>query len=120
MTMNSSTSRPTTDHNQIRLWASSQNAMPAELLPGHVDSVPTQLHFFIPGNQSHEPRLRIIGWEDFFAAFEAHGLAFVYEILPGGKPGRRFELLQIEDKSPAAQQADALPHDSDTAQQSAE
>jgi hypothetical protein len=98
--MSNATSRPTTDHHQIRLWAYSYNAMPAELLPDHVNCVPTQLHFFLPGDHSHQPRLRIIGWEDFFAAFEAHGLSFAYEILPDGRPGKHFELLQIEDRSP--------------------
>ncbi len=108
--MASLTSRPTSDPHQIRLWAAAQNAMPAELLPGSVDAEPAQLHFFIPGDSTNQPRLRIIGWEDFFAMFKAHGLSFVYEILPDGRPGRRFELLQIQP-DPNAQQS----HDSDHA-----
>jgi hypothetical protein len=99
--MTESVSKPTTDRNHIRLWASSQNAMPAEVLPAHVNSAPTQLHFFIPGDESQQPRLRIIGWDDFFAAFEAHGLCFAHEILPDGNPGKRFEILQIDENSPA-------------------
>ena len=119
--MRCTTSKPTRDPGQIRLWAASQNAMPAELLPGLLDSEPSQLHFFIPGISSHQPRLRIIGWEDFFAAFEAHGLTFVYEIHPDGRPGKHFELLQAEGKSPA----DVIdhqngPHDSDSAPEYAE
>jgi hypothetical protein len=118
--MSSNTSMPTSDPAQIRLWAASQHASPAELLPGHVDSVPCTLHFFIPGDSSHQPRLRLIGWDDFFAAFEAHGLSFVYEILPDGRPGKRFEILQIEDKAPGAAVREDPVHDSDSAQEYAE
>ena len=114
--MNLASSKPTQDQSQIRLWAASQHAMPAELMPGLVDSEPAQLHFFVPGDSNHQPRLRIIGWDDFFAAFEAHGLSFVYEIQPDGRPGRRFELLQVEGQSPADMiQKQEGPHDSDTA-----
>ncbi len=116
----SNSSRPTTDQHQIRLWAASQHAMPAEILPGLVDAEPAQLHFFIPGDSSHEPRLRMLGWEDFFAMFAAQGLTFVHEILSDGRPGRHFELLQVEDATPGMKPRQAPVHDSDTASEYAE
>ena len=109
-----SMSRPTTNHNEIRCWASAHKAMPAEILPGRVDAEPAELAFFIPGQTGAQKKLRIISWEDFFANFEAHGLSFTHELLPNGGPGSRFELLQIDAKAPnrAAHQPH---HDSDTA-----
>ncbi len=113
--MTQRTSFPTSDPDQIRLWAASQKAMPAELLPGIVDAEPTQLHFFIPGDSTHQPRLRIVDWDHFLAAFRAYGLSFVYEILPDGRPGKRFEILQVEDTTQGALPRPAPVHDSDTA-----
>ena len=115
----SRTSRPTRDREQIRLWAAFQKAKPAEVLPGHIDAEPSQLDFLLPGEPTLQPRLRIIDWDHFFAAFEAHGLTFVYEILPDGRPGKRFELLQVEELAPNATHASSGTHD-DTAGEYAE
>jgi hypothetical protein len=109
-----SMSHPTTNQNEIRCWASSQKAIPAEILPGLVDAVHTELAFFIPGQTGAQPKLRIIPWEHFFASFEAHGLAFTHELLPTGGPGPRFELLQIDAKAPDRGRPHP-EHDSDTA-----
>jgi hypothetical protein len=107
-------SSPTTNPNEIRCWASANKAMPAEMLPGHVDAEPTQLDFFIPGQTGLQRKLRIISWEHFFASFEAHGLSFTYELSPTGSPGPHFELLQSDARTPS-QRRNPPVHDSDSA-----
>ena len=91
---------PTTDHNEIRHWAESQNAKPAEVIPYVFDSEPTVLRFMFGKVPAGQPELKAISWENFFAHIEAMGLTFVYEVDASDVPTGGYQLLQIEAKSP--------------------
>ncbi len=87
---------PTTNHKEIRIWAESKSALPVEVLPQIVDSVPAVLRLMFPVQIEHCSEARPISWEEFFAKFDALGLTFVYD---DGATGYN-EILQIEEQSP--------------------
>lgn len=87
---------PTTDHKEIRLWAESRFAVPVEVLPQVVDSIPAVLRLTLKARIEHCLDLKPISWEEFFVKFDALGLTFVYD---NGTTGFN-EILQIEEKSP--------------------
>ena len=63
----------TTDHRQIRRWASSRGAQPVRLLGATADVALT-----LPDERLDLPA-RPVGWREFFAEFEARRLAFLYQ-----------------------------------------
>src|SRR5580698_4819824 len=84
-------SRTTTDHDEIRRWASERGAQPATLAcPGAVTykeqlEDPGRLHLDVPGFESQKP-MQPIGWDEWFRQFEEHKLALLYqEQIPGGE-----------------------------------
>lgn len=90
---------PTTDPNEIRRWAQSQDAAPAEIIPYVFNSEPAVLRFMFGGTPSAR-ELKPISWDNFFAHFQAMGLAFVYEVDESARPTGLYKLLQNEDLSP--------------------
>ena len=88
--------KPITDHEDIRRWAESQGAIPAEVLPHVLDSEPALLRFMLKGQAASKIDVRPISWEEFFAKFDQLGLCFAYN---PDKPEQN-EILQIEEKSP--------------------
>ncbi len=87
---------PTTDHGVIRHWAEANQALPVEVLPSHVDSLPTVLHVMLPAMVRDRPDVRVMTWEEFFVKFDLMGLTFVYDEDSTGYN----ELLQVEERSP--------------------
>lgn len=87
---------PTTYHKEIRFWAEARSAVPVEVLPQVVDSVPTVLRLMVKAQIADHPDVRPLSWEEFFAKFDALGLTFVYD---DGATGYN-EILQIEERSP--------------------
>ena len=84
---------PTSEHAEIRRWAESQDAKPAQLNQYVFDSEPAVLHFVF-GDAAIDPNsLQLVSWEHFFATFDLLGLALVYDETPW------FEFLQVEVKS---------------------
>jgi hypothetical protein len=85
------TSRTTTDHDEIRRWASERGAKPATLAcPGtdageeKIDQL-GMLHLDVPGFDSQQPR-HPMDWEEWFQQFEEHKLALPYqEQTPAGE-----------------------------------
>jgi hypothetical protein len=88
-------SGPTTDHQEIRRWAKSKGAVPVEVLPSGIDSEPALLRLMLK-EQTKDRQVRVIGWDDFFAKFDALGLAVVYD---DGSTGYN-EILQRDEESP--------------------
>ncbi len=66
-------SGPTTNHDEIRQWAERNGAVPTEVLPDIVDSVPTELRFMYEERVERESNVRALGWEEFFRKFDALG-----------------------------------------------
>lgn len=83
---------PTTDHEEIRRWANTVGAKPAEVSPNIFDGEPAILRFVF-GSVLAGAEFRVISWDNFFALFDAMGLALVYDESP------QYQLLQVEEKS---------------------
>ena len=87
---------PTTNHKEIRHWAESHSAAPAEILPLLVDSEPALLRVMLRAQIEDHANARALPWEEFFARFDALGLTFVYDDDSTGYN----EILQREEESP--------------------
>ncbi len=84
---------PTTDHEEIKRWASARGAVPVEVQPRKFDSEPAILRFLFGDPTKFSGELKPITWEQFFALFDLMGLSLVYD------GDHRYELLQIEARS---------------------
>jgi hypothetical protein len=91
MATESSESKVTTDHDEIRRWVEERGGHPAEVKGTEL------LRIDYPGF-SGEDRLEEISWEEFFDAFEENNLAFLYQekTKDGGKS--RFSKLVDRDR----------------------
>lgn len=68
----------TTDHETIRQWVESRGACPAHVKGSGTRANPGILRIDYPGF-SGRSSLEKISWKQFFDAFEANGLAFLYQ-----------------------------------------
>lgn len=76
--MSKASSKTTTDHDEIREWAEARNAQPAcvRATGGKGDVGMIRLDFpGFSGADSLEP----IEWDEWFEAFDANGLALIYQ-----------------------------------------
>ena len=91
MATESSESKVTTDHDEIRRWVEDRGGHPAEVKGTEL------LRIDYPGF-SGEDSLEEISWEEFFDAFEENNLAFLYQdkTKDGGKS--RFSKLVNRDR----------------------
>jgi hypothetical protein len=91
MATESSESKVTTDHDEIRRWVEERGGHPAEVKATEL------LRIDYPGF-SGEDSLEEISWEEFFDAFEENNLAFLYQekTKDGGKS--RFSKLVDRDR----------------------
>jgi hypothetical protein len=83
---------PTSDHEEIRLWATMTKARPAEVSPRVFDGQPAVLRFLFDKAPKDETDMHPISWESFFAMFDLMGLALVYD------RNGSYELLKVEDR----------------------
>ena len=90
-------SGPTSDHELIKGWANTHSFVPAERLPARVDGEPAELSLVSAIQAESRKDVVVIAWEDFFAKFDQHGLAFVYD---NDSSSGFNEILQNEEKSP--------------------
>jgi hypothetical protein len=85
-------SQTTTDHDVIRAWTEERQGTPARVRDteaGSDDAGVLRIRFD-PNETSLEP----IGWDDFFAKFEAEKLAFLYQDRTAdGQTSRFFKLV---------------------------
>ena len=90
-------SKTTTNHDEIRRWVEERGGYPARVKGTEV------LRIDYPGF-SGEDTLEKISWEEFFAAFDENGLAFLYQDKLESGANSRFSKL-IDRKSAGAQAA---------------
>lgn len=76
--MSSHLSRTTTDHDEIRRWAEARGAKPACVKGTGGDGDPGMIRLDFPGYSGSES-LQHISWDEWFEAFDANGLALVYQ-----------------------------------------
>lgn len=72
------TSKQTTDHDTIRRWVEERGGRPARVTGTGGDGDLGLLRIDYPG-RGDDDSLEAIGWDECFEAFEANGLAFVYQ-----------------------------------------
>ncbi len=76
----STTSRVTTDHEQIRRWAEARGARPAAVAPTENDDDPGIIRLEFPGDPNANGRvLEEIGWDEWFQKFDENNLALLYQ-----------------------------------------
>lgn len=92
MATESSESKVTTNHDEIRRWVEERGGHPAEVKGTEL------LRIDYPGF-SGEDSLEEISWEEFFDAFEENNLAFLYQekTKDGGK-SRFSKLIDRDDR----------------------
>jgi hypothetical protein len=83
-----------TDHDEIRQWAASCQAVPAEASAGQ--QAPAILRFMFLDGSPNQPELTPIAWEDFLAKFDLLGLVLLCEDYRAGQPGKAYELIRSE------------------------
>ncbi len=66
----------TTEHREIQQWAEERGAVPAAVKSTRSEEDPGILRFDFP---PRDTALAPLEWEDFFAKFDAEGLAFLYQ-----------------------------------------
>jgi hypothetical protein len=75
-----SSSRTTTDHDEIRRWAEEQGGRPAAAASTGSGDDPGMLRLMFPGSaQSDDDELEEIGWDEWLQAFDENGLALVHD-----------------------------------------
>jgi hypothetical protein len=73
-------SRTTRDHDEIRKWAESRGAVPAEVASTERGGEPGILRFEFPkAPNRNDSKLKEISWDDFFEKFDESDLELVYQ-----------------------------------------
>jgi hypothetical protein len=93
-------SQTTTDHETIRRWAEERGGGPAEVESTAREGETGIIRIDFPGF-SGEGKLRKISWDDWFAKFDASGLAFVYEETTAGGQRSNFNKLVSRETAQA-------------------
>ena len=85
-----SETRTTTDHDEIRSWVEENGGTPASVrgTEGGADQAGV-LRIDFPGGAG-EDELEHVSWETWFEKFDAEGLAFLYQAQRSGGGGSTF------------------------------
>ena len=73
-----STTKVTTDHNEIREWVEGRGGSPACVQSAETDETKQQLRITFPGISGEAP-LESVEWKQWFDIFENRELAFLYQ-----------------------------------------
>ena len=91
--MADSSSKTTTDHDEIRKWAEARDGKPASVKGTESGGEAGVLRIDFPG-YSGEDSLEHISWDEFFQKFDEKKLAFLYqEQTSKGSESRFFKLV---------------------------
>lgn len=69
----------TTDHDEIRAWATERGGRPATIEGTEAGGAPGVLTIHFEGPQGDDENLVDINWDDWFDKFEQEGLAFLHQ-----------------------------------------
>jgi len=99
-------SKTTQDHDEIRQWAESRGAIPAEVASTEKKGQTGILRLEFPkAKNANDSALKEISWEDFFEKFDATGLALVYqEQTAEGEQSNFNKLIYPEDAKDSKRQ----------------
>lgn len=88
----------TTDHDEIRRWAEARGGRPAAVRGTGGEGDPGILRIMFPGRpESDDEDLEEVSWEEWFKAFDANGLAFLYQEETADGHESRFNKLVARD-----------------------
>ncbi len=101
-----SSSKVTTDHDEIRSWVEERGGHPAHVKrTGRAAGDPGVLRIDFPG-YSGEGTLERIDWDQWFTAFDANGLAFLHQDeLESGEQSRFNKLVSRDAESPRGKES---------------
>ena len=102
-------SKTTQDHDEIRKWAESRGAKPAEVASTEKNGQTGILRLEFPKAKNHnDSALKEISWDEFFEKFDASGLALVYqEVTKEGAESNFNKLVHPDDAAPAKKSTSA-------------
>jgi hypothetical protein len=75
--MSQSSTKTTTDHDEIRRWVEEHDGRPGTVKATEEGGEPGVLRIDFPGGD--DDRLEDISWDDFFVKFEEEELALLYQ-----------------------------------------
>jgi hypothetical protein len=108
-------SKTTRDHDEIRKWAETRGAVPAEVARTHSDDEPGILRFCFPkAVNKKNSNLREISWDDFFEKFDSSDLELVYQEKTAGGRRSNFNKLVHPDGEARSTSKRASSHASGT------
>ena len=89
-----SSSKTTTDHDEIRSWVEEHDGRPAAVRDTGDDGDPGVLRIDFPGGAGADS-LETLDWDEWFRKFDESGLAFLYqEHKASGEDSTFFKLIQ--------------------------
>ena len=98
MATESSESKTTTDHEEIRKWVEDRGGHPARVKGTEKKNSPGLLRIDYPGYSGSES-LEAISWDEFFVGFDENNLAFLYQ--EKTKDGGKSRFSKLIDRSSA-------------------
>ncbi len=107
----SSSSKTTTNHDEIRKWAEARGGKPATVKRTESNGEAGVLRIDFPG-YSGKDSLEEISWDEFFQKFDEKHLAFLYQDkTSGGEESRFFKLVSQETASDKSHKAESRHSD---------
>ena len=101
----SAESKVTTNHEEIRMWVEERGGKPARVIGSDKGAGGGLLRIDYPGFTGKDT-LETITWDEFFEAFEANNLAFLYqEETKAGKESRFSKLIDRDSTNEKAKAA---------------
>ena len=100
-------SKTTQDHDEIRKWAEARGGKPADVASTETKEGAGIIRIEFPGAvHANDSALKEISWEEFFAKFDASGLALVYQEQTADGATRNFnKLIHPENASVSAKKS---------------
>jgi len=106
-----SSSKTTTNHDEIRKWAEARGGKPATVKRTRDNDEAGVLRIDFPG-YSGDDSLQEISWEEFFKKFDDKQLAFLYqEKTASGEQSRFFKLVSRETANDKSHKAESKAGD---------
>ena len=98
MATESSESKVTTNHDEIRRWVEERGGHPARVKDTESKKSPGLLRIDYPGYSGGDS-LEAISWDEFFTGFDENNLAFLYQ--EKTKEGKQSRFSKLVDRSSA-------------------
>jgi hypothetical protein len=96
MASESSETKSTTDHQEIRQWVEERGGHPARVKDTESKNSPGLLRIDYPGFSGSDS-LEAISWDEFFTGFDENNLAFLYQ--EKTKDGKTSRFSKLVDRS---------------------